>query len=593
MATVPLSGTNIRLISNVPFTNAYKNTRWFDNRSSQTNYFLNKPIVHSESQMTFQRIEGRHYVKVNKSIDDLWGTNYLMFQNAKYNNKWFYAFVTQLEYKNQSLTHVHFQIDVLQTWKFDMNFRPSFVVREHRRLWNSDGSPVVNTIDEGLAYGDMYETVDMKHYLPKGNLMFLVIVMKEKAHWSDGSNEKKISPSRNGIPQPLSFYIHPMTRIGVVPSFKVGTSEPIHPTDIMTVLEGIFTSEDAVNNVVSVYVTDYIGYDVPDNNGNLTFDSANFEVADFSDNTSKNFSTIYLKNRTDYQKLEENMGNKYDGFEDVEESKLLMYPYCVTVLEDFKGNRIEVKNEYIEGSDLILSVMGSMGTSNKVSYGVLNYMTNKLGNTDKATMSLEHSLINADPNALPILNDMLSAFLQGNRNSIQIQKRQSLLNAVNTMTNSAISGVGAGLRANPTGVLASANGVMQGASQGILDIQAIEAKQKDIDNMPADMSNMGSNTYFDFGNNYRGVYIIKKQIRKEYRKILGDFFKMFGYKTNEVKVPNFRTRKAYNYVQTLNCNITGNFNNEDLQELKSVFDNGITLWHTDDIGNYNLDNGVR
>jgi hypothetical protein len=40
------------------------------------------------------------------------------------------------------------------------------------------------------------------------------------------------------------------------------------------------------------------------------------------------------------------------------------------------------------------------------------------------------------------------------------------------------------------------------------------------------------------------------------------------------------------------ASIQGNFNNEDLNELKAIFDNGITLWHTDDIGNYSLDNGV-
>jgi hypothetical protein len=38
--------------------------------------------------------------------------------------------------------------------------------------------------------------------------------------------------------------------------------------------------------------------------------------------------------------------------------------------------------------------------------------------------------------------------------------------------------------------------------------------------------------------------------------------------------------------------LTGNINNEDLNELKSVFNNGITLWHTDQIGNYALENGV-
>jgi hypothetical protein len=38
--------------------------------------------------------------------------------------------------------------------------------------------------------------------------------------------------------------------------------------------------------------------------------------------------------------------------------------------------------------------------------------------------------------------------------------------------------------------------------------------------------------------------------------------------------------------------IQASINNEDLEELKAVFDNGITLWHVEDIGNYTLSNGV-
>jgi uncharacterized membrane protein YvbJ len=103
---------------------------------------------------------------------------------------------------------------------------------------------------------------------------------------------------------------------------------------------------------------------------------------------------------------------------------------------------------------------------------------------------------------------------------------------------------------------------------------------------------MGSNSNFDYGNYFYGMYLIKKQIKPEYIKKLTDFFNMFGYKKNEVKIPNLHTRQYWNYVQTLNCMITGDMNNQDLQIVKNIFDNGITLWHTDDIGNYALTNEV-
>ena len=201
MATVPISGTSIRFMSGVPFYNDYKDTRWFDNRAQQDSYFNSRTTVHNMGgQNSFQRIEGRHFVKVNKSIDDLWGTNYLTFLNR---NKRFYAFVTTMEYINDGLTHVYFEIDVLQTWLFEMNFKPSYVVREHRKLWNNDGTPVINTIDEGLNYGLEYDVVESIQVTPHP-FKWLVIASKQPIATGD-----EYKASTVGIPQPLTYYVVP------------------------------------------------------------------------------------------------------------------------------------------------------------------------------------------------------------------------------------------------------------------------------------------------------------------------------------------------------------------------------------------------
>jgi hypothetical protein len=151
---------------------------------------------------------------------------------------------------------------------------------------------------------------------------------------------------------------------------------------------------------------------------------------------------------------------------------------------------------------------------------------------------------------------------------------------------------GGGFSANPIGIATAGLEVARGTGEAVIQMQGLQAKQKDIDNTPAQMVKMGGNSAFDFGNGYSGIYVIKKQITTEYRNILTNFFGMFGYKVNKVKVPNMHTRQNWNYVQTSNCTILGNFNNEDLQELKSVFDNGITFWHDDDVGNYARTNEV-
>ena len=597
MATVPISGTSIRLMSGIPFNADYKNTRWFDNLSQQTSYFNSRNTVHSMTNASFQRIEGRHFIKVNKSIDDLWGTNYLTFLNR---NKRFYAFVTQLEYINDGLTHVHFQIDVLQTWLFEMNFKPSYVVREHRPLWNSDGTPVINTIDEGLNYGTEYDNRLTSRLINQlnGGYRWLVIVMK-----TPFSSDNEVEGKYIGSPQPLTYYIVPFKEnnrgIDITPTvFISNESYPVSPPT--RILSELYKEEKAVNNVVSLYITEYTGIRTTYTEGvDGLPDIITFPHIQSGGNSDVEISSIggdgltaikvNMVNRFYTEEIEIS-SNKYSHFADVNESKLLMSPYTSLVFDDFRGNRTEYKLEHINNRKLIVQVKGSLGLSNNVSYGIKDY--NSYDETYANQRSNENALISNTPNDLPVINDMLAAFLQGNRNSIQNQKNSVVWNGVMSAIGSTIGGTSSAMSGNAVGVAQSGANIVKGAGDTVLQLQGIQAKQNDISNIPPQISNMGSNTAYDFGNGYRGIYILRKQIKVEYRRILGEFFKMFGYKTNRVKIPNFHTRKHFNYVQTESCVITGNFNNEDMQELKSIFDNGITLWHTNDIGNYSLSNEV-
>ncbi len=604
MATVPISGTSIRFMSGIPFNNDYKNTRWFDNRSQQTSYFDSRNTVHSMGgQNSFQRIEGRHYVKVNKNIDDLWGTNYLTFLNR---NKRFYAFVTTMEYINDGLTHVYFEIDVLQTWLFEMDFKPSFVAREHRPLWNSDGTPVLNTIDEGLNYGTEYDNKLTSRVRINGGFKWLVIVSKTPIQtWYTGGNDNEVVATEVGTPQPLSYYIVPFRRGTTdVRISTTGNDDEIAGTPI-DILSSIYEDEKAVNNIVSLYITDYTGITMDYYSGSIPHFQVNHSGADIEVVTISGGSVFYVKKVERFRPMEvEVTSDKYQAFSDVTESKLLMSPYTSLIFDDYRGNRTEYKLEHIKGKSLTVIVKGSLGLSNNVSYGIKEY--NNDNTTHEIERSDESALISNAPSDLPIINDMLSAFLQGNRNSIQTQKSSIIWNGVFNVLGGGGSGVGSGIQAqnakaggNSAGVKMGALGIgqagadiVQGAGNTVLELQAIQSKQQDIGNIPPQIAKQGSNVAYDYGNNYQGLYILRKQIKPEYRRILGDFFKMFGYKTNEVKIPNFHTRENWNYVQTESCMITGNFNNNDLQKLKNIFDNGITLWHTNDVGNYDLANGV-
>jgi hypothetical protein len=563
--------TVVRLCSNVPLSSTYEHVMDFSTKEDQTNYFTQK-AVYSFSDFTYQRQE--QVIKVPVQIDKLYEINYLMYQNKDYSSKWFYGFITRKEYVNPNTTAIYFQLDVYQTWLFDFSISPSYVVREHTNRWQANGLPVVNTIDENLNYGTNYETVSVERYTPFNDIFFLVVVSKSSLH-SDptGPTENEITPTVNGLPQPLSFYLHPFKMDGSEVSATVGGQTL---SSIQNMLRNIFSHDSAVNNIVSMYITEAPGRYLQQSGNTISFDPDGFALAEIADNVHENIKTAYVKNMGAYEELTHNFGSKYSGFRTTSESKLMMYPYCVTVLDDLKGNRIEIKNEYIEGSELEVRVRGSLGTSNKVSYSVENYLKgSELDYEEGNKVAIENAVVNSNPNDLPILNDYLSAFLQGNRNTLQVNRESMIFNAFTGLAGAAFGG---GLGA--LGGLAATGG------NSYFQIASLNAKLRDISNTPPNLASLGGNVQFEFGHGFSGLFVIKKQITKEYQTQLEQFFKMYGYKVNALKVPNLRTREHFNYVQTEGVKIKGNIPSEQLQELANIFDSGVTIWHGDFIGNY-------
>lgn len=563
MTVIPT--TKVRLLSNVPLHNQYEHQMTFTSKAEQETYFLNRPSF-SFTDFTYQREE--QAIKVPKPYDELYHCNYVMYQNTDYTNKWFYGFITKKEYVNPNTTRIYFELDVFQTWQFDLNWKPSYVIREHTKRWNDDGTPVINTIDEGLDYGTEYETISVENIRPNGGYKWLVIVTKTPLHMDTGEAE----PTVIGTPQPLSYYMVPFKDNGDTPLVN---GEPVTMPELL--LKEIYKDEQAVNNVVSLYVTDYTGIPTNFSDGgsgvdNLTFTDPEIVVEYVSVNTQ--YFLLYVKKVPEFKETPFVVSaDKYDGFTQPQESKLLMHPYTVTVLEDFKGNRIQLKNEYIRRGDLTLSIKGSLGTSNKVSWAVKGYNMETVAYENQVLN--EYALINQDPNDVPILNDYLSAYLQGNKNSLQAQRESILFNSLSGIIGGAIGGG-----------IGAIGGTAYTMGQSYYQIQGLNAKLKDIDNVPPSISKMGSNTAYDYGNGYNGVYVIKKQITAEYRKRLGDYFKMFGYKVNTLKVPNLKSRQHFNYIQTAAANIFGNVPMDDMNKIKEMFNKGVTLWHGDWVGDY-------
>lgn len=576
MATVPFSATNIRLLSDVPFFNDYADVRYFSSKTEQTAYFNSRPVVKEMTQASFTRQEKGSFISVSASIDTLYNASYVMFTNVGYSNKTFYGFITHLEFDSKNLTRVFISIDVFQTWLFDVTFKPSYIEREHQQLWLAENKPVVNTLPEGLDFGSMYQTVHEEHITPS-DLMYLVVVASKEI--TTGSPVVNVGVI--GTPTPLFHYVVPYTK---------DTGQPISIdgnmlTPFQTLMREISTNEDLVNSIQTMYVSDYVGINFTKIEGNVNYTSSDISTRPLIGST---FHIGCVKDLFNFRFISKTFHDIYQNFFAVEESKLLMYPYCLIELDDMKGNRLEIHPELLSGNAIVVEMKGNIGYTNKVSYELKNYNTESL----QFVSTLQNSIIDINPNDIPVITEYLSSMMQGQRNSLEARKENAKIQGFNTALTGSLNGVASALVNPAQGVASATTGIANGALQPFMETKSINAQIQDASAVPPNIQKMGGVTSFDYGYNLTGVRIVYKQIREEYRNSLTDFFQKYGYKTNLIKVPNLKTRKSFNYVKTISCTINGSLNNEDLQEFKNIFDKGVTLWHTNDVGNYLLDNEV-
>jgi hypothetical protein len=123
--------SKIILCKNVPLDNTYQHTIWFVSQLAQTNYFLSK-AKYTLTAQSYQRVV-RGKMRVQLGADSIYDCNYLGFQNHAFGNKWFYAFITGIEYINNVVSEITFEIDSFQTYFYDSTteLKPCFVEREH------------------------------------------------------------------------------------------------------------------------------------------------------------------------------------------------------------------------------------------------------------------------------------------------------------------------------------------------------------------------------------------------------------------------------------------------------------------------------
>lgn len=90
----------------------------------------------------------------------------------------------------------------------------------------------------------------------------------------------------------------------------------------------------------------------------------------------------------------------------------------------------------------------------------------------------------------------------------------------------------------------------------------------------------------DFNLSRVGFWVNQKCVGNETAIQIDDFFDWYGYATMAPKQPNLTGRSLFNYVKTRGAMITGSIPADSMSAIKQMFNNGIRLWHTNNVGQY-------
>lgn len=612
----------VRLYKNVPFYIDYKNVVLFDNTAKQEEYFNSLPTLEFNN-VTYTRASGQ--IKVKAERDSLLDYNYMSFTNKNYTNKTFYAFITSVTYVNPNTTLVSFVIDEWQTWCFDLTFKDSFIERKHCKRWNSDGTPVINTQDEGLDFGSEYIVKDHKEY--NNNLYWVCLV-------TSLFNSEVMLGQPQDVPTILSIFYYPVyktTNNTIVKWRKDGKSQ----TGVPDVLNAFRNDVSLVNKLVSAFIISEppfeYEYTIDNTSNEIVIRAEDLVIWEYQITDLPNISLPYRVSSSNPHNVLRTFPKYGNLKNNVNESKLLMYPYSYVQLIDGQGNSFDIKNEYLDDTQINVRTFTSGGLNSKQAHIVEHYRYKGI-TLNYCRWELGNGVINSFPNNLTIIDDYSAAYLQGNSNQINTSVQntinqsklsnkiaqntrqasvdasgvQAVSNMIGSLTNLPISREGfinpgrfletsiQGLGNLVSTDIMGANNVTNTELQGNLNnenaMRSALAKKQDAENVADNVSLQGGDVYFTFQNQYNGYCLVYKQISDEYIRVLEDFFKKFGYAYNKIETPNLHTRKSWDYIRTVDCNIKANINNESLEKIKTIFNNGVTIWHTTDVDNYSLNN---
>lgn len=570
--------TTVKILRDIPLDESYENTIWFANANAQYTYFTGSSHVKYSfdtipATYTYQRVN-KNTIRVNVLADNLYDCNYLMFQNTAYGNKWFYCFIREVNYINDNVTEVVYSIDVLQTWAFEYELQECFVEREH------SATDVVgdNLQDENLPTGDYVLGSDFSVPVEFTQWQVVICYAYDPATVTDPfppSTGAFYNKAYEGCAyQHFTVNVSDPSITASVINSKIQTFQTIWgdrsdaiisiymcpafvPEDKNSITSGAYT-HISKNAVQSGAVFD--GY-APRNKKLYTYPYNYLYVTNFQD-VSKAFPYEYF----DYTSYGQGYSRSQVHF-DIS-GNVIGQPSCVTYPKWYKESGAANLNE-------IMTVHG---------YPQGSFNTNAF----KAWLAQIAGIgMAVAAGALAIGGAGLVGGALGGAMAGATGATSTALSAGGAVAGGASSGlgiIGSTAVATATGDLANAAKIAKPILSGIVGNKLREGVNA-FKNPVEYHGQQNGNSLMQV--NALGFAYGNRHIRGEYAQIIDQYFDMYGYACNKVKVPNTHVRHHWTYTKTIGAIVTGRIPKDAQDKICAIFNSGIRFWQSgSEIGKY-------
>lgn len=305
----------------------------------------------------------------------------------------------------------------------------------------------------------------------------------------------------------------------------------------------------------------------------------------------------------------------------LDEIKLYLFPYRYYIITDYFNNPLLIKPQLVDigalDNRLVIKVVTvPLSQTSKYNIFVERYKNDIYGN-------LEGSINNTSL-MLPVSSSAYSQFLatssasfnQGNINAMienDISLKQGMQNnSVDTyrlMVNTGISAANNIFSGNIFGVIGTGLNAGAGFVENTIREQQLKeshtlkenaiasmssAKVSDMLTTPRAIKTTGNDSIFNIMNARHKISLIEYEVNPYQKQRLKDYFRRYGYKQNKYMNIKLNARKYHTFIKTTICNIKGaKIPHADLNEIRNIFNSGITFWNMDNspvIGYYLGDN---